>query len=208
MAGYKNYGMHYIPSDLITVDPLPKDGWETTKDGGGGQTREEIDEALDNSSQVKAKIAQGHSKADFDSWRNSNDPEEKSVGDAYHTLYGGAHQNSQGESEGYPPVRVARNEKGDLVTERGQHIVDRAQHHGGRDVPAEVMAPPGDREFEGKQPMRLPPAGERKDDAMGGGEPGQIQAARGQDKMDGAEAAPDRTKDEKHDQSESGSSLG
>lgn len=150
MAKNKDYGLQFVNPDLIKVDPPVKENWQTTKDGGGGATRDEFGHGLEHLEEVKARIAEGQTEDELKALQRSDDPREKAIGDSYHMFYG------------EHPVQVER-VGDDLITTDGRHRADLAQQYGLKEIPARVYTPADDPEFVGKlhDAARPPDSGER-----------------------------------------------
>jgi len=132
-----DYGLQIVNPALIENDPPVEDDWKTTKDGGAGTDRDVIGDALVNLPQVRAKIEEGYGPKDFDKLRQSNDPNERAIGDSYSMFCGD------------DPIEVQR--KGDkLVSADGRHRLNLADQYGLQEIPARVRAPEDDPEFADK----------------------------------------------------------
>lgn len=145
----KDYGLQYVDPQRIRIEePLPEN-WETTKDGGGGTSRATIDSGVDNIDAVRARIDEGATSDDFARLRESDDPQDKAVGDSYGMFWGD------------DPVKVNR-VGDDYVADGGRHRAAEAQARGTEQVPVHFYGPPDDPEF-GERPQdaaRLPHGGE------------------------------------------------
>jgi hypothetical protein len=159
MAEYKNYGLQNVSPDSIRVDPpLDDHDWETTKDGGGGTRREDIDACIDRLPEVSAAVERGAAPHDFERMRESADPHERAVGDSYGMFY-------------EHPIKVERDGGGLVTGQDGRHRLQRLQDRGERVAPAEVRAPADDPEFAGRpyDAARVPAREHtRWEDDMGG----------------------------------------
>jgi hypothetical protein len=158
MAGYKNYGLQYVDPQRIKIDPPLEPDWDSTKGDGGGTPRETIDRCLSHLDGVRGRIDAGATADDFVRMRESDDPQEKALGESHSMFYGGN------------PVKVSRDGE-DFITDGGRHRAQAAQEAGVSQLPVEYHGPADDPEFAGRpdNAARLPANGERAagEDEMG-----------------------------------------
>ena len=134
MAELKDYGLQYVNPDLVEVSPPVRKGWETTRDGGGGVSRDQIRSGIDNAKEVRTRLDQGYTDDDFRRLRESSDLHDKAVSDSQAMLWGDR------------PITVTKN--GDrFSTDNGRHRIDAAQAAGTRSLPMRVYAPEDDPQF-------------------------------------------------------------
>jgi hypothetical protein len=155
MSELKDFGLQYVNPDLVDVSPPVNEGWKTTKDGGGGTNRSDIDSGLDHTRDVKAGLDKGFEQEDFDRLRRSSDPQGKAVGDAHSMFWGD------------DPITVTK-EGDQFSTDDGRHRLAAAQDRGERSLPMRVYAPEDDPEFSRREYdyARSHGAPEQKDTSM------------------------------------------
>jgi hypothetical protein len=134
MAEYKNFGLQYVHPDLIRIDPPLDDDWETTKDGGGGTRREDINACIDHLPEVRSAIDAGRTADDFQRLGESDAPHERALSDAYGMFY-------------EHPIKVNRDGDEFVIGADGRHRTYLLQQRGESLTPAEVHAPADDPEF-------------------------------------------------------------
>lgn len=178
-----DYGLQFIDPQRIRVDPPLEPGWESTKDGGAGTSRETIDGCVNHIPAVREKIDAGFQPEDFDRLRHSDNAEDKGTGDSYAMFWG------------VKPVDVTREGDHFAVSEDGRHRVQAAQENGLDRIPANYTGPEGDPEFAGKLPdaARLPHGGVREDNDMS--RRGEYFEAESGHRMDPPETEASRQKD-------------